>query len=104
MGDKVRVGLVYGGRSGEHEVSLQTALAVMKAFDYTKYEIKPFYITKEGDWRAGDVLLAPPDGLEHLRLSGGSAASGTEALMPVFNSLPDQAAAIEQHQGYKRND
>lgn len=94
MGDKVRVGLVYGGRSGEHEVSLQTALAVMKAFDYTKYEIKPFYITKEGDWRAGDVLLAPPDGLEHLRLSGGSAASGTEALMPVFNSLPDQAAAI----------
>ena len=55
MGDKVRVGLVYGGRSGEHEVSLQTALAVMKAFDYTKYEIKPFYITKEGDWRAGDA-------------------------------------------------
>jgi D-alanine-D-alanine ligase len=94
MGDKVRVGLVYGGRSGEHEVSLQTALAVMKAFDYTKYEIKPFYITKEGDWRAGDVLLAPPDGLEHLRLSGGSAASGTKALMHVFNSLPDQAAAI----------
>ena len=34
MGEKVRVGLVYGGRSGEHEVSLQTALAVMKAFDY----------------------------------------------------------------------
>ena len=76
----------FTGAFGEHEVSLQTALAVMKAFDYTKYEIKPFYITKEGDWRAGHVLLAPPDGLEHLQLAGGSAASGTKALMPVFQT------------------
>ncbi|SDW69411.1 D-alanine--D-alanine ligase [Paenibacillus sp. CF384] len=84
MGEKVRVGLVYGGRSGEHEVSLQTALAVMKAFDYSKYEIKPFYISKDGEWRAGDTLLAAPSGLEQLRLAGGDAIIGTGALMPVF--------------------
>ncbi|AZN39488.1 D-alanine--D-alanine ligase [Paenibacillus albus] len=96
MGEKVRVGLVYGGRSGEHEVSLQTALAVMKAFDYSKYEIKPFYISKTGEWRAGDMLLAAPTGLDQLRLAGGSAIIGTEALMPVFGSIQaadDLAAA-----------
>ncbi|WP_219835304.1 D-alanine--D-alanine ligase [Paenibacillus sp. R14(2021)] len=91
MGEKVRVGLVYGGRSGEHEVSLQTALAVMKAFDYTKYEIKPFYISKEGQWRSGETLLAPPSDLAQLRLAGGSAVVGTEALMPVFSGSSDEA-------------
>ncbi|TYP70597.1 D-alanine--D-alanine ligase [Paenibacillus methanolicus] len=88
MGKKVRVGLVYGGRSGEHEVSLQTALAVMKAFNYDKYEIKPFYIGKTGEWRSGQTLLAAPTELELLRLAGGDSASGTEALMPVFDSAP----------------
>ncbi|NBD27587.1 D-alanine--D-alanine ligase [Paenibacillus glycinis] len=91
MGEKVRVGLVYGGRSGEHEVSLQTALAVMKAFDYDKYEIKPFYISKDGEWRSGQVLLAPPSDLGSLRLAGGSAVVGTEALMPVFGGGAEQA-------------
>ncbi|SFI71922.1 D-alanine-D-alanine ligase [Paenibacillus sp. UNC496MF] len=90
MGEKVRVGLVYGGRSGEHEVSLQTALAVMKAFDYGKYEIKPFYISKAGEWRSGDVLLAPPADLASLRLAGGAAVVGTEALMPVFGGGAEQ--------------
>lgn len=97
MGEKVRVGLVYGGRSGEHEVSLQTALAVMKAFDYGKYEIKPFYISKEGQWRSGETLLAPPADLAFLRLDAGDAVIGTEALMPVFGGEEDQpqgAAAV----------
>lgn len=41
MGTKVNVALVYGGKSGEHEVSLQTAFAVMGEFDYDKYAITP---------------------------------------------------------------
>ncbi|BBH22686.1 D-alanine--D-alanine ligase B [Paenibacillus baekrokdamisoli] len=93
MRDKVRVGLVYGGRSGEHEVSLQTALAVMKAFDYNQYEIKPFYITKDGEWRAGEALLAPPNDLELLRLAGGNATSGTDAVMPVFTGISSLTSA-----------
>ncbi|UVI30897.1 D-alanine--D-alanine ligase [Paenibacillus spongiae] len=87
MGEKVRVGLVYGGRSGEHEVSLQTALAVMKAFNYDKYEIIPFYITKAGEWRSGGTLLAPPAEVETLRLAGDRTISGTDALMPLFAGL-----------------
>ncbi|MBM7567998.1 D-alanine--D-alanine ligase family protein [Paenibacillus sacheonensis] len=98
MGEKVRVGLIYGGRSGEHEVSLQTALAVMKAFDYSKYEIKPFYISKSGEWRSGDTLLAPPSDLAVLRLADGDAIVGMDALMPVFGGVadqePDEAASI----------
>lgn len=92
MGEKVRVGLVYGGRSGEHEVSLQTALAVMKAFNYDKYVIKPFYISKEGQWRSGETLLSPPTGIEQLRLAGDDAQSGLDALKPLLNGLSGAAA------------
>lgn len=49
--DKLKVGVVYGGKSGEHEVSLQTAFAVTNAFDYEKYELVPFYISKQGTWK-----------------------------------------------------
>ncbi|QHT59285.1 D-alanine--D-alanine ligase [Paenibacillus lycopersici] len=93
MGEKVRVGLVYGGRSGEHEVSLQTALAVMKAFDYDKYEIQPFYISKSGEWRSGDTLLAPPSDLAVLRLADEDAVVGMDALMPVFGGGADDEEA-----------
>ncbi|MDB5054872.1 MAG: D-alanine--D-alanine ligase [Bacilli bacterium] len=61
MNKKIRVGLIYGGKSGEHDVSLQTALAVIQAFDHTKYEIHPMYITKQGAWRAGLTLTGPVD-------------------------------------------
>ncbi|MDF2836588.1 MAG: D-alanine--D-alanine ligase [Paenibacillus sp.] len=86
MGSKVRVGLVYGGKSGEHEVSLQTALAVMREFDYAQYEIKPFYITKQGEWKSGPVMLAAPESAESLRFA--SAESGSSgSLAPLFDAL-----------------
>jgi D-alanine-D-alanine ligase len=50
---KVRVGLIFGGRSGEHEVSLASAQAVMANLDPEKYEIVPLGITKEGSWLLG---------------------------------------------------
>lgn len=87
MGSKVRVGLVYGGKSGEHEVSLQTAFAVMREFDYSEYEIKPFYITKQGEWKSGDVLLAPPQSVEALRYGAKAGESSTIALSPLFSAL-----------------
>ncbi|GFN31140.1 D-alanine--D-alanine ligase [Paenibacillus xylaniclasticus] len=84
MGEKIRVGLIYGGKSGEHEVSLRTALAVMSEFDYNRYEVKPFYITHNGEWRAGDVLLEPPADIASLQLAE-SAAGG--AISPIFQGL-----------------
>ncbi|HUA14493.1 MAG TPA: D-alanine--D-alanine ligase family protein [Verrucomicrobiae bacterium] len=47
---KVRVGILFGGRSGEHEVSLLSAASVLKAIDQGKYEVVPIGITKEGRW------------------------------------------------------
>lgn len=64
---KKRLGLIYGGKSAEHEVSLSTAFAVMQAVNFEKYEVVPLYITYEGEWRRGEVLSAPVAELEQLR-------------------------------------
>jgi D-alanine-D-alanine ligase len=53
MADKLRVGVIFGGRSGEHEVSVASARAVMDALDASKYDIVPIGITREGRWLAG---------------------------------------------------
>jgi D-alanine-D-alanine ligase len=50
---KIRVGILFGGRSGEHEVSLTSAQGIMKAIDKEKYEVVSIGITKEGRWIAG---------------------------------------------------
>src|ERR1700678_3308658 len=53
---KLRVGILFGGRSGEHEVSLLSAASVLQAIDKDKYEVVPIGITKDGRWlTAGDA-------------------------------------------------
>ncbi len=56
---KLRVGLLFGGRSGEHEVSISSARAIAKALsaeqNQEKYELLPFYIQKDGCWLAGET-------------------------------------------------
>ena len=92
--NKVTVGLVYGGKSGEHEVSLQTGSAVMNAFDYTKYDIVPFYITPRGEWRMGGTLDAPMKAVDDMKLE--SAAGGTaEAAGAMFASLSGRESGID---------
>ncbi len=48
--DKLRIGVLFGGRSGEHEVSLLSAASVLNAIDKEKYEVVPIGITKDGRW------------------------------------------------------
>jgi D-alanine-D-alanine ligase len=50
MAKKLRVGVLFGGRSGEHEISLLSAASVFKAIDPERYEVVPIGITKEGRW------------------------------------------------------
>lgn len=50
---KIRVGVVFGGRSSEHEVSLISAQSIIKALDHGKYETVPIGITKKGQWLVG---------------------------------------------------
>lgn len=65
---KKRVYLLYGGKSAEHEVSMRTALSVIQALDFSKYEVSPVYITKEGNWIKKDALLEPPKLVDELKL------------------------------------
>lgn len=67
MRRKLRVGVIFGGRSGEHEVSLISARSVMGAMDPDKYEVVPIGITKYGRWIAsGDPVRALTSGDESL--------------------------------------
>lgn len=59
---KKNIGVVFGGKSGEHEVSIITTISVLKEIDYEKYNVIPFYITKEGDWiTSSESLSKKPD-------------------------------------------
>ncbi|HVZ84233.1 MAG TPA: D-alanine--D-alanine ligase family protein [Terracidiphilus sp.] len=56
MAKKLRVGILFGGRSGEHEVSLLSAASILKAIDRDRFDVVPIGITKEGRWLgAGDA-------------------------------------------------
>jgi D-alanine-D-alanine ligase len=60
--EKLRIGIIFGGRSGEHEVSLMSARSVMAALDREKYEVVPIGITRTGRWLTGDVVAALTEG------------------------------------------
>jgi D-alanine-D-alanine ligase len=65
-GRRVRVGVIFGGRSVEHEVSLVSGRAIMQALDPARYEVVPIGITRQGRWVAGKVARAiPPDPSVH---------------------------------------
>ncbi|MCS6834446.1 MAG: D-alanine--D-alanine ligase [Anaerolineae bacterium] len=53
---RTTVGVIFGGRSVEHDVSIVTAQQVMKAFDESRYEVVPIYISREGKWYSGQAL------------------------------------------------
>ena len=82
---KLRVGVLFGGRSGEHEVSLLSAASVVNAIDKSKYEVVPIGITKDGRWlTAGDAerLLQgkAPEESKHLRAGDPDATPGAAVL------------------------
>ncbi|MGH9447654.1 MAG: D-alanine--D-alanine ligase A, partial [Terriglobia bacterium] len=58
MAKKIRLGILFGGRSGEHEVSLESAASIMRALDPRRYDITPIAITREGRWLRGPALKA----------------------------------------------
>ena len=62
MPKKLRVGVIFGGRSGEHEVSIRSARAIVESIDRKKFDVVPIAITKEGKWLppAHSAQLLPP--------------------------------------------
>ena len=82
--NKLRVGVLFGGRSGEHEVSLLSAASVIEAIDKSKYEVVPIGITKQGRWvtaaHAERLLQGKHESERHLR-AGDPAATGPAAVL-----------------------
>ncbi|TRC89607.1 D-alanine--D-alanine ligase [Mesorhizobium sp. WSM4303] len=72
---RLRIGVLFGGRSAEHEVSLLSATNVMAALDPAKYDAVPIFVTREGQWllsRFKDgVLATPSDGTQVCLVPGG---------------------------------
>jgi D-alanine-D-alanine ligase len=56
---KLRVAVVYGGRSGEHEVSVRSARAIIDSLDRDKYEVLEYFIDKQGKWSPRPILPEP---------------------------------------------
>lgn len=57
--DKIRVGVVFGGRSGEHEVSVRSAASIFRALDKSKYEVELLGVDKSGGWHRIDQKWLP---------------------------------------------
>ncbi|MEI2357584.1 D-alanine--D-alanine ligase [Mesobacillus zeae] len=83
---KTKIGLLYGGKSAEHKVSMQTALAVTRALDFSKFEIHPIYITEEGEWVKGQQLDTPPEDVKALEFSSKSALPSPAFSPAVFQN------------------
>src|SRR5215470_17119057 len=77
MAKKIRVGILFGGRSAEHEVSLQSAKNIIDAIDTNKYELVLIGIDKQGQWHLD----------EELRLLLSSTESGSPELAKMGESL-----------------
>ena len=79
---RIRLALLYGGRSGEHDVSIASATSVMQAIDKDTYDVLPVYLTPEGRWLPG---------VEPARLAAGAHPAASVAL---FSSDPKQPGLL----------
>ena len=87
MKKKIRVGVLFGGRSGEHEVSLRSAASVIEAIDKSKYEVLPIAITKAGKW------LTASQSARLLPTARPLPATGNRAL--TILPVPDTAGSVD---------
>ena len=82
MAKKLRVGVIFGGRSGEHEVSIRSARAIVEAIDRKKFEVVPIGITEEGKWLApAQSAQLLPASVQPLLPSKTHSATGDVALL-----------------------
>jgi D-alanine-D-alanine ligase len=80
---KLRVALIYGGRSGEHEVSVRSARSIMEAMDRSRYEILEYFISKDGKWSPRPILPEP------------GANPGIDVVFPVLHGTFGEDGTIQ---------
>ena len=81
--NKLRVGIIYGGRSGEHEISLRSAESIMRALDPERYEVVRYFIDKNGKWSPGPILPEP------------GAADGVDVVFPVLHGTFGEDGTVQ---------
>ncbi|MBU4227462.1 D-alanine--D-alanine ligase A, partial [bacterium] len=86
---KIRIGIIFGGRSGEHEVSFCSATSIIKAIDKDKYTVVPIGITKEGRW------ISPQD--SELALQSGR-IEGKNTVILLNDSFSKSLVCIDNNQ------
>jgi D-alanine-D-alanine ligase len=108
---RLRVGVLFGGRSGEHEVSLASAAAVIRGLDPDKYEPVPIGITKEGHWLVGSgaqkmlpevlkggqrvMMTADPTDAALVRLDGSGGGQRLDVVFPVMHGTYGEDGTIQ---------
>jgi D-alanine-D-alanine ligase len=99
MTRKIRVGVVFGGRNSEHEVSLKSARSVMAALDQDRYAIVPIGIDKQGRWMVGgDPLFALEQAADPRLLNCDPQPGVIRSSLPLYRSsgrLPEGTAHVE---------
>ncbi len=108
---RLRVGVLFGGRSGEHEVSLASAASVIRGMDLDKYEPVPIGITKDGHWLIGEgatkmlpdvlksgrrvMLTADPTEAALVPLDRGAGAQRFDVIFPVMHGTFGEDGTIQ---------
>ena len=110
---RLRVGVLFGGRSGEHEVSLASAASVIRALDPEKYEAVPIGISKDGRWlvgtssvkmpadvlKSGDRVVLPPDpnaaALVPLGPGAGQPSVSVDVVFPVLHGTFGEDGTVQ---------
>src|SRR5205823_5849670 len=86
---KTRVGVIFGGRSGEHEVSLRSAESILTSIDRSKYDVVPIGITHEGRWLSSRNALGLLPAKEAIRKTLSSGDSIVLAAEPAADGVVD---------------
>jgi D-alanine-D-alanine ligase len=108
---RLRIGVLFGGRSGEHEVSLASAASVIRGLDPDKYEVVPIGITKEGHWLIGTsaqkmlpevlrtgqrvTMSADPTDAALVRLDGSGGGQRIDVVFPVMHGTFGEDGTIQ---------
>src|SRR6266704_3153510 len=108
---RLRIGILFGGRSGEHEVSLASAASVIRGLDPDKYEAVPIGITKEGHWLVGAgaqkmlpevlkggqrvMMTADPTDAALVRLDGSGGGQRLDVVFPVMHGTFGEDGTIQ---------
>lgn len=97
---KITLGVLYGGKSPEHKVSLQTARSVINAVNKEKFTVVPIYITTDGEWLRGEAIEGEVQDVKQLAFQHGlpalaSIANGIDVIFPLLHGPNGEDGTVQ---------